>query len=111
MKNFRFDTICNITQKLRKLHRSNCVYGFIGKYAVTKCHQLLSKVLSRPIQRNSVFNQLLTTSSSTLLNFEYGGHVGVITYRVLVQQERVSIHNAKDSLDVLIAVNSMNEWK
>ena len=46
MKNFRFDTIYNITQEPQELQRYNCAYGLMGKSAVIKYHQLLSKVLS-----------------------------------------------------------------
>ncbi len=45
MKNFRFDTICNVTRDLQEVQRFNCGCGLIGKSAVIK-HQLLSKVVS-----------------------------------------------------------------
>ena len=61
MKKFRFNTICSITQENHKNY--NCVCGFIGKSAVIKYHQLLSKVLS--INGKSHFDQLATVSSST----------------------------------------------
>ena len=60
MKNFRFDTICNITQKAQKLQRFNCVCGFIGKSALIKCHQLLSKVIS--MNGKLHFDQIATES-------------------------------------------------
>ncbi len=56
MKNFRFNTICNITQE--ELQRYNRACRFIGKSAVMKCHQLLSKVTS--INRRSLFDQIAT---------------------------------------------------
>ena len=34
MKNFRFDTICNITQDPHELQRSNCACWFIGVWHV-----------------------------------------------------------------------------
>ena len=46
MKNFCFDTICNITQEPQKLQSLNCACGFIGKSVLTKYHQLLTKVVS-----------------------------------------------------------------
>ena len=46
IKNFCFNTICNITQETQKLQRCNCACGFIGKSAVIKYHQLLSKLIS-----------------------------------------------------------------
>ncbi len=58
MKNFRFNTICNITQEPQELQRYNHACRFIGKSAVIKCHQLLSKVTS--INRKSLFDQLAT---------------------------------------------------
>ncbi len=44
MKNFRFNTICNITQEPKELQRYNRACRFISKCAVIKCRQLLSKV-------------------------------------------------------------------
>ncbi len=41
----RFNTICNITQEPQELQRYNRACRFIGKAAVIKCHQVLSKVL------------------------------------------------------------------
>ncbi len=58
MKNFRFNTICNITQEPQELQRHNCACRFIGKSAVIKCHQLLSKVTS--INSRSLFDQFAT---------------------------------------------------
>ncbi len=58
MNNFRFDTICNITQKPKELQRYNHACRFIGKCAVIVCHHLLSKVTS--INRRSLFDQLAT---------------------------------------------------
>ena len=51
-----------------------CLYRFIGKSDVIKYHQLLSKVISRPIYGKSCFDQLATASSSTtppLLNIHF----------------------------------------
>ncbi len=45
MKIFSFNTINNITQPRALQIYINCAYGFIGKSAVTKYHQVLSKVL------------------------------------------------------------------
>ncbi len=59
MKNFRFNTICNITQEPQELQRYNRACRFIGKSAVIKCHQLLSKVTSN---RRSLFDQLATAT-------------------------------------------------
>ncbi len=39
------------------------------------------------------------------------GLAGVITYMVLILEERASIHNSNSSLTVLIKVNSVQEWK
>ena len=61
MKNFCFDTICNITQETQDLQGYNCASGFIGKSAVIKYYQL-SKVIS--INRRIFFDQLATDSSS-----------------------------------------------
>ncbi len=58
MKNFRFNTICNITQEPQELQRYNRAYRFIGKCTVIKCHQVLSKVTG--INRRSLFDQLAT---------------------------------------------------
>ena len=58
MKNFHFDSICNITQDSQDLQQYNCACGFIHKSAVIKCHQLLSKAIS--INRKSHFDQLAT---------------------------------------------------
>ncbi len=58
MKTFRFNTICNITQEPQELQRYNRAHRFIGKSAVIKCHQVLSKVTS--INRRSLIDQLAT---------------------------------------------------
>ncbi len=60
MKNFRFKTICNITQEPQELQRYNRAGRFIGKSAVIKCHQVLSKVTSINRPRRSLFDQLAT---------------------------------------------------
>ncbi len=57
MKNYRFNTICNIAQE-QELERYNRACRFIGKTAVIKCHQLLVKVTS--INRRLLFDQLAT---------------------------------------------------
>ena len=64
LKNFRFNTICNIIQEPKELQRYNCPCGFIDKSAVIKYHQLLSNVII--INGKSRFDQLATVSSSTL---------------------------------------------
>ncbi len=64
MKNFRFNTICNITQEPQELQIYNRVCGFIGKSAVIKCHQVLSKVTS--INRRSLFDQLATEQTPSI---------------------------------------------
>ncbi len=56
MKNFHFNTICNITQEPRELQTYICACGFIGKSAVIKYNLLLSKVTS--INRKSHFDQV-----------------------------------------------------
>ncbi len=53
MKNFRFNTICNITQKPPELQRFNCTCGFLSKSTATKLHQLLSKVIPESYKWNS----------------------------------------------------------
>ncbi len=53
----RFNTICNITQEPRGLQRYNRACRFIGKSAVIKCHQLLSKVTSVIYNRRSLVGQ------------------------------------------------------
>ncbi len=53
MKNFRFDTICNITQESQEIQRFNCACGSIVKSAVIKYHQLLSKIISINGESNS----------------------------------------------------------
>ncbi len=58
MKNFSFNTICNITQEPQELQRYNRASRFIGKSTVIKCHQVLLKVTS--INRRSLFDQLAT---------------------------------------------------
>ncbi len=58
MKNFSFNTICNITQEPQELQRYNRACMFIGKSVVMKCHQLLSEVTS--INTRSLFDQLAT---------------------------------------------------
>ena len=63
MKNFCFETICNITQEPQDLQTFNCAHGFISKFAVIKYHQLLTKV--QCINGKSPFSQLATVSSST----------------------------------------------
>ncbi len=63
MENFHFDT-----QEPQELLRFQCVCGgFIGKSAVIKYYQLLSKAMS--INLKSRFDQLATTSFYTLLKF------------------------------------------
>ncbi len=64
MKNFRFNTICNITQEPQELQRYNPACRFIGKSAVIKCHQLLSKVTST--NWRLLFDQLATDSIPSL---------------------------------------------
>ncbi len=61
MKNFHFNTICNISQEPQELQRYNHACRFIGKSAVIKCHPLLSKVTG--ISRKSLFDQLATVTS------------------------------------------------
>ena len=64
MKSFRFNTICSITHEPQEeLRRYNRACRLIDKSAVIKYHQLLSKVTS--INRESLFDQLATASSST----------------------------------------------
>ena len=46
MKNFHFKTICNITYEPQELQRFYCACEFIGKSAVIKYDQLLSKVIN-----------------------------------------------------------------
>ncbi len=58
MKNFHFSSTCNITQEPQKQQRYNRACRIIGKSAVIKCHQLLSKVTS--IKMRSLFDQLAT---------------------------------------------------
>ncbi len=58
MKNFRFNTICNITLEPQELQIYNRACRFIGKSAVIKCHQLVLKVTS--INRRLFFDQLAT---------------------------------------------------
>ncbi len=58
MKNFRFNTICNIAQEPQELQRYNRACRFNGKSAVIKCYQLLSKITI--INRRSLFDQLAT---------------------------------------------------
>ncbi len=62
MKDFRFNTICNVTQEPQEIQRSNRACRFIGKSAVMKCNQLLSKVAG--VNRRSLFDQLATGTSS-----------------------------------------------
>ncbi len=65
MKNFRFYTNCNITQEPQELQRYNRACRFIGKSAVIKCHQVLSKLTS--INRRSLFEH---TPSICILSYE-----------------------------------------
>ena len=44
IQNFRFYTICNITQDPQELRRYNCISEFFSKSDEIKYHQLLSKV-------------------------------------------------------------------
>ncbi len=55
-----------ITQELEELQRCNDhdAYGFIGKYAVMKCHQLLSKI-AVSIHGKTRFDQLAIAAFST----------------------------------------------
>ncbi len=59
MKNFRFDmymyTLCSCTQEL-----FNCACGFIGKSAVIKYHQVLSKVIYIKEQHHVRSNKLIS---------------------------------------------------
>ncbi len=57
------DYICNINQEPQDLQIFNCACGFIGKSAVVKYHQFLSKV--QCIDEKLRFDQLATASSST----------------------------------------------
>ncbi len=71
MKNFRFNTICNITQEPQELQRYNRVCRFIGKSAVIKCHQLLSKVtcMNRRLRPDS--NRYLVSLSLKVFYSKY----------------------------------------
>ena len=61
MKNFHFDTTCCISQKPQEQRIFNCGYGFIGKSAVIKYYQLLSKVI---INGKWHFDQLAAAPTS-----------------------------------------------
>ncbi len=64
MKNFRFNTICNIIQEPQELNKNTRACRFIGKSAVIKCHQLLSKVtgiLKQEIAFRPVSNSYLVS--------------------------------------------------
>ncbi len=84
MKNFCFNTICNITQEPQELQRYNRACRFIGKSAVIKCHQVLSKVTS--INRRSLFAQLATDTKypypHCVLPFVYKGKGSTWTIRI-----------------------------
>ena len=61
--NFRFNTICNITQEPQELSDTTVhVYRFVGKSAVIKYRQLISKVTG--VNSKSLVDQLATASSS-----------------------------------------------
>ena len=64
MKNFRFNNIATLLRNHKNNRDTNCARSFIGKSAVIKYHELLSKVSS--INRKSLFDQLATASSSPL---------------------------------------------
>ena len=59
---YTFRRACNITQEPLKLQSFNCACGFIGKSALIKYHQLMTRV---SIHENSLFDQLATASSPT----------------------------------------------
>ncbi len=46
MKNFRFNTICTITQEPHELQNYNRACSFIDKSAVIKCHHHKLQVLT-----------------------------------------------------------------
>ena len=64
MKNFHYDTICNILQESQELQRFNCACGFISKSAVSKYYQLLTKVIA------SLFFQNLASPQNMILQEE-----------------------------------------
>ncbi len=65
MKNFHFNTICNITQEpqLPQELLYNCVCGLFGKSAVIKKNR--SSIAGQKINRKLHFDQLATASYST----------------------------------------------
>ena len=63
MKNFCFETICNITKEPQELQRFNCACWLIGKSAVIKHHRLLLKVI-KVLTRNRISISLIATASS-----------------------------------------------
>ncbi len=66
MKNFRFNTICNITQEPQELQRYNRACKFIGKSAVIRCYQKLQVLTG---DRFSTSQQ--QTPSICILNWMY----------------------------------------
>ena len=60
VKNFQFDTICNITQELQRI---NCACGFIGKSSV------IQSIPIKCINGKSCFEQLVTVYSAPSLTF------------------------------------------
>ncbi len=69
MKNFRFNTICNITQKPKELQRYNRACRFTGKCAVIKmssvaiksykCHQ---EIAFRPVSNRHLVSLALRSA-------------------------------------------------
>ena len=69
MKNFRFDTICNITQELQEplWERLNCASGHIWKYHqfLQKMYKCWREIAFRPVS-NSVLLYLSLRSFSAI---------------------------------------------
>ena len=63
MKNFRFDTICNITEELQEL---NCFCGFIGNSTIIKY-----LIAVKSLYKLTRFDQLATTFSVTSLKIKF----------------------------------------
>ncbi len=84
MKNFHFDTICNISREPQELQYRDSIVpagSLAHKSAVIKYQQLLSKVTSS--NRQSCFDQLAAASSSTPPYWTkwHRSHIHLCSYR------------------------------
>ncbi len=77
MKNFHFNTICNITQEPQELQRYNRACRFLGKSAVIKMSSVAIKsykyyqeIAFRPVSNSYLLSLSLTTNNIYLIHLK-----------------------------------------